>query len=256
MSSADPKAAAYERAVQYLEQTLRLNPLNDGAMIIRRRSRLLGLEAAPKAAAAAGGSPPNAAAAAGAGSARTGPVLDTAAARQKQLARIEDIRGRFWTTPLPMLKASLEKMSGDDFPDIQSVVKRLSVVAAHRDQIPRLTTDKAFDGDFFKVFKEVLVAAPRDCAIVKERTLAAFGDAKLRKRGTKMIGLIERELPYLYELESQWMKSLVSQRNRKLKPASDEQYMVAPVSEGFSIPWWSIFIVIAILKAVLRFAND
>jgi hypothetical protein len=246
MSSADPKAAAYERAVQYLEQTLRLNPLNDGAMIIRRRSRLLGLEAAPKVAVAAGGSSPNAAAAAGAGSARTGPVLDTAAARQKQLARIEDIRGRFWTTPLPMLKASLEKMSGDDFPDIQSVVKRLSVVAAHRDQIPRLTTDKGFDGDFFKVFKEVLVAAPRDCAIVKERTLAAFGDAKLRKRGTKMIGLIERELPYLYELESQWMKSLTRQTTRK-KANSDDRFVLTQESGSPSIPWWIIALVIVTL---------
>jgi hypothetical protein len=247
MSSADPKANAYERAVQYLEQTLRLNPLNDGAMIIRRRSRLLGLEAAPvKAAAAAGGSAPNAAAAAGAGSARKGPVLDTAAARQKQLARIEDIRGRFWTTPLPMLKASLEKMSGDDFPDIQSVVKRLSVVAAHRDQIPRLTTDKAFDGDFLKVFKEVLVAAPRDCAIVKERTLAAFGDAKLRKRGTKMIGLIERELPYLYELESQWMKSLTRQSTRK-KAKSDDRFVLMQESGSPSIPWWIIALVIVTL---------
>jgi hypothetical protein len=105
------------------------------------------------------------------------------------------------------------------------------------------------------VFKEVLVASPRDSAIVKERTLAAFGDAKLRKRGTKMIGLIERELPYLYELESQWMTSLVNQRNRK-KVSADNQYVVAPSSEGFSIPWWAIFVVIAILKAVLRFSRD
>jgi hypothetical protein len=251
-----PKEAAYERAVQYLEQTLRLNPLNDGAMIIRRRSRLLGLEApAAKSAVGNAGGAGGARGAPMAGSAIAAPVMDVAAARQKQLARIEDIRGRFWTTPLPMLKTSLEKMSSNEFPDIQSVVKRLSVVASHRDQIPRLTSDKAFDGDFFKVFKEVLVASPRDSAIAKERTLAAFGDAKLRKRGTKMIGLIERELPYLYELESQWMKSLVNQRNRK-KVSADDQYVVAPSSEGFSIPWWAIFVAIAILKAVLRFSRD
>jgi hypothetical protein len=252
-----PKEAAYERAVQYLEQTLRLNPLNDSATIVRRRSRLLGLEATPaKSAVAQGAAATGAVAKRGAVDGNVvEPVGDVAAVRQKQLARIEVIRSRFWTTPLPMLKTSLEKLSADDFPDIQSAVRRLSVVASHRDQIPRLVSNKAFDGDFFKVFKEVLVASPRDSAIVKERTLAAFGDAKLRKRGTKMIGLIERELPYLYELESQWMTSLVNQRNRK-KVSADNQYVVAPSSEGFSIPWWAIFVVIAILKAVLRFSRD
>jgi hypothetical protein len=229
MSSADPKAAAYERAVQYIEQTLRLNPLNDGATIIRRRSRMLGLEAAPP----KSGVVPSAVA-----------VRDLTAERQNLLAKVEEIRGRFWTTPLPTLKASLAALSAGDFPDIQSVVKRLSVVASHRDQIPRLTSDKAFDGDFFKVFKEVLVAAPRDSAIVKERTLAAFGDRKLRKRGTRMIGLIEREMPYLYELESQWMTSLVKQRNRKVPSSSEDEQIVTLGSE--SVFPWSAFISIAI----------
>jgi hypothetical protein len=229
MSSSD--AAAKEKLLQYVERALVQNPLEESAAIIRRRSRLLGLEPAI------------------ARTSETATEANPAVERQAVLKRIEAIRSTFWKAPLAELRASLAELKSQTLPDIQSAVGRLSVVASHRDQIPRLISDKAFDGDFLSVFKEVLIAAPRDSAVTKEKTLVAFGDRKIRRRGTKMIRLIERELPYLYELESQWLKSLVAARGKPKAQSTGDRFTAS--SPGFSIPWW-IWLLIPILLRVLR----
>lgn len=232
-----PQPSQREMCVRYVARALQQNPLEDSALIIRRRNRLLGLEKKGKA------------------PAEKAPAADPRILRQSLLEQIDSIRGDFWTTPLPELKASLRKLSAKEFPDIQAVVDRLSLVANHRDRIPPLTSRKGFHGGFFKVFKEVLVAAPRDSAIAKERMLAQFGKYKVRKRGSKMIRLIERELPALYQLESQWMKSLVKQKNQSsavktsVQPAEDS-------SGSFSMPWWVILVILAVIRVIVRTMGD
>jgi hypothetical protein len=235
MSSSE--AGANEKLLQYVERALRTNPLEESAAIIRRRSRLLGLEAAPTKLTAAR------------------PAIDPGVQRQTLLKRVEAIRAGFWTMQLGALRESLAQLDAKDFPDVDAVVRRLSTVAKHRDQIPRILGNKAFDADFFKIFKEVLIAAPRDSAIVKERALVAFGDAKLRRRGTKMIKLVERELPYFYELESQWLKSLVAQRGKPKAPAASQDHFVESSSGGFSIPWWGYFVIISLIRVVIKLAS-
>jgi hypothetical protein len=234
MSSAE--ATREEKLLQYVERALLQNPLEDSAAIIRRRSRLLGLEAAVA----------RSTEVAGAGN----PAVE----RQAVLKRIEAIRSTFWSASLPELRASLAELKDQPLPDIQSTVKRLRTVASHRDQIPRLISHKAFDGDFLSVFKQVLIAAPRDSAIVKERTLAAFADRKLRRRGSKMIRLIERELPYLYELESQWMRSLVAARGKPTVKAQQDAFVDAS-SSSFSIPWWAWFVALMVIRAIVRVSS-
>lgn len=235
MSSAEP--IVNEKLLQYVEQALRTNPLEQSAAIIRRRSRLLGLEtpAVPQPAAKA--------------------AVDPGVQRQTLMKRIESIRAGFWTMPLGALRESIAKLDAADFPDVEAVVRRLTVVAKHRDQIPRILGNKAFDADFFRVFKDVLIDAPRDSAIAKEQVLVAFGERKLRRRGTKMIKLIERELPYLYELESQWLKSLVAQRGSAKASTASRDHFVEAGSSGFSIPWWGYGIIFAVIKLVLRAAS-
>jgi hypothetical protein len=231
MSSAD--ANAHEKLLQYVERALALNPLDDSAAIIRRRSRLLGLEAPAPAKAA------------------VTPARDPGRERQRFLERLEAIRATFWTAPLVQLRASLEQLDASEFPDVHAAVRRLSVVAGHRDQLPRLVGHKAFDAHFLGVFKEVLISAPRDAAVSREKALAAFGTTKVRKSGSKMIKLIERELPHLYELESAWLKSLLAHRGRTARAPAEDRFVVSG-SSGFHMPWWGWFIVIGIIRAIIR----
>lgn len=235
MSSSEP--SVNEQLLQYVERALRTNPLEESAAIIRRRSRLLGLEGGPTKQAAAK------------------PLIEPGVQRQNLIKRIESLRAGFWTMQLGTLRESLAQLDAENFPDVEAVVRRLSTVAKHRDQIPRILGNKAFDADFFKIFKEVLISAPRDSAVMKERSLATFGDSKLRRRGTKMIKLIERELPYLYELESQWLKSLVAQRGKPKAPAASQDHFVEAGSSGFSIPWWGYFVIISLIRIVFKLTS-
>ena len=237
MSSAAP--SDNDKLLQYVERALRQNPLQESAAIIRRRNRLLGLE---KAVAPAAGGRQNS--------------VDPGVQRQTLLKQIETIRAGFWTMQLGTLRESLARLDAKEFPDVDAVVRRLTLVAKHRDQIPRILGQKDFDPDFFKIFKDVLIAAPRDLAIVKERALVAFGERKLRKRGTRMIKLIERELPYFHQLESQWLKSLMAQRGTVSAPRSSQKEFISESSGGFSFPWWGYLIVIMVIKALLRLAAN
>jgi hypothetical protein len=224
-----------EKCVQYVLRALKKNPLEQSDSIIRDRSRLLGLSPAPKA------------------EKTRSPVVDPREQRKLLLNRLDAIRGDFWTRALPDLREAIRQIDASGFPDIQPVVTRLGVVAAQRDKIPRLIAHKDFDAEFLKVFREVLTSAPRDSAVAKERMIAQFGIKSVRKRGTKMIRLIQEHAPELYELENRWLGSLVKQKNKPLAVQAND---VQVSSEGFSIPWWSIFIVLGILRAVIRAMNS
>ena len=240
-----PEAGPNEKLLQYVERALRTNPLEESATIIRRRNRLLGLE------------PPHASATAATKQAQT-PAVDPAVKRQKLLKRIEMIRAGFWTMELVSLRGQIDNLDASDFPDVDAVVRRLATVAKHRGEIAHILGNKAFDPDFFKIFKEVLIAAPRDSAIVKERTLVAFGDRKLRARGTKMIKLIEKELPHYYHLETQWLKSLVAQRGKVSAPARQQDHFVEAGSGGFfsEIPWWGYMVILAVIRMLIKLAGS
>jgi hypothetical protein len=237
MSSAAP--SDNDKLLQYVERALRQNPLQESAAIIRRRNRLLGLGAAVAPAASGRQS-----------------SIDSGAQRQTLLKQIETIRTGFWTMELGTLRESLARLDAKEFPDVDAVVRRLSLVAKHRDQIPRILGQKDFDPDFFKIFKDVLIAAPRDSAIVKERALVAFGERKLRKRGTRMIKLIERELPYFHQLESQWLKSLLAQRGTVNAPRSSQKEFISESSGGFSFPWWGVVVIGALIRLVASLMSD
>lgn len=240
-----PEAGANEKLLQYVERALLTNPLEESAAIIRRRNRLLGLEAAPTSAAA-----PAAKA--------TAPSVDPALQRQRLLKQIETLRAGFWSMELTSLRGQIDALDASDFPDVDAVVRRLATVAKHRGELPRILGNKAFDPDFFKIFKEVLIAAPRDSAIVKEKALVAFGERKLRNRGTKMIKLMEKELPHYYHLETQWLKSLMAQRGRVSAPVKSQEHFVQREPSGLfsGIPWWGYFVIIPLIKIVLKLVNS
>jgi hypothetical protein len=232
MSSAQQsEPSREERCVQYVLRAMKKNPVDQSDSIIRDRNRLLGVSPAAKV------------------EKTRSPVVDPREQRKLLLNRLDAIRSDFWTRALPDLREAIRQIDASGFPDIQPVVTRLGIVAAQRDKIPRLIAHKDFDAEFLKVFREVLTSSPRDSAVAKERMIAQFGIKSVRKRGTKMIRLIQEHAPELYKLEDRWLNSLVKQKNKPLAVQANE---VQTTSEGFGIPWWSIFIVLGILRAVIR----
>ena len=65
-------------------------------------------------------------------------------------------------------------------------------------------------------FKQILNAsAARAGRSRANRSIASFRNAKLRKRGMKMIALLEKEVPELCQLEQEWLNSLKRQKVSK-----------------------------------------
>jgi hypothetical protein len=234
MSSPAPET--HQKLLRYLEHALRQNPFEESAAIIHRRSQVLGLRTAPKEAV------------------QTIAAAPVSQQRQQLLQRLEQVRATFWTAPLATLRSSLQDLetrAGQSFPDIQAATRRLSVVAAHRDQFPRLVKHKWFYPDFLSAFKDVLVGTPRQAALVRERMLAQFGAPKIRRHGKKMIRLIQQELPAVYELESAWIESLLAQRGRHNASNPAYNYVESSSSSGGGIPWWVYLLVLTLIRILV-----
>ncbi len=122
--------------------------------------------------------------------------------------RVYKLRDNVWKSPLDKLRNELADLSLEGESDLQAIAGRLRVIANARTQLPALTQDKRFDGDFFDCFKQVLSGGPRESAAMRERVAASFQDKALGRRGIRMIKLLQREVPELYELESDWLRSL------------------------------------------------
>ncbi len=226
-----------ERIVAYVTKALRQNPFEQSASIVRRRNRLLGLLPREQ---------------------KTQAQPDTASpleARKRLQAEIDRVRKAIWKDPIPELSRALAALDTDRFPDLGSSVRRLQTIVGHRDRFPGLTAHKDFDGDFFEVFREVLAASPRESAMLKEKVLVRFGKRRLRKKGTRMIRLIQRELPQLYELESDWLGTLTRRRPRQWVVSSSIPE-IKTSSSGASIPWWVWLVLIGVLRTIARLAGS
>lgn len=220
----------YRQCVNYLVKALQRNPLDESAQIVSGRSKLLGQNAMRPAAMAA-------------------TREDHRQKRQDIFDEVERLRRDFWAAPLVELRSALAKLDASDFPDLRAAVDRLKLVALHRGEFPDLVRHRHFDSSFFAVFKEVLVSSPREVAVTRERALASF--AKRGRRGKKMIQLIKRTLPAIYDLEAGWLNSLSKQK--RAVAASTKQATASPFvgdREGFNIPWWAIILGIVLLRVL------
>jgi hypothetical protein len=242
MSNAEESGLELNRQEQcrrYVERALGRNPWLESEAIIRGHNRLLGL---------------------------VDPVSrraedDSCRQRDELLRHLTTVRAEFWSMPLPALNESLNALDACEFPDIRAAVGRLTKVKNERDRIPTLASHKAFDPDFFRVFREVLTAAPRDSAIAKERMLAQFGSRKVRRPGRKMIHLIKQQLPELYELEHRWLNALLKQKGGHFVVTSRHHRSQSSrdgldrARQGFNVPWWAIILGIMLLRAIVASSN-
>jgi hypothetical protein len=228
----DTEQQHHQRCIAYLVEALQSNPMEQGAAIIDRRSRLLGLQQVR--------SP----------GAETYGALGQRQRRQATLRRLEQVRANFWVMPLDALQRELAELKSE-FPDLRAAVDRLNVVAAQRAELPKIVDHRHFDSHFFSVFKEVLVSPPKEVALAKERLLVAFANSKNRRRGTKMIRLVKRQLPAVYELEATWMELLVKQRPRYKKVEYASRINQSGGDFAFGGTTWFVMVLIAVVISVI-----
>lgn len=189
MNGRSPSSASDRdaRRTAYLYRLLQLNPLDKADEIIALRSGYLQL---------------------GRPCVAEEVLEDREAKRSEAQDAINAVRSRFWSFGLTRLHSHLAAIDVREFPDLQYALQRLQVVADCRERIPLLTEHPDFDRRVFSVFKRVLVLSPREAAHAKEDALRSLQSSERRRAVYRMVKLIERELPELYELERDWLDSL------------------------------------------------
>jgi len=220
-----------QRTVFYLKRSLQLNPLYESEKILRHRSRALGLTKS-----------------------KSMPTRSNLAAKRNRLQKeIIAIRADCWNQPVEPLLARLEELSLENQPDLQRTAVRLRVILTNRKKLPELAQHKHFDEKFLSCFKQILTLPPCELAIPREQVVASFRNRKLRRRGMKMLQLLECEVPELCQLEQDWLDSLKRQKvNRDLvvKASSYESVPVGNSKPG--INWWLIWIIFIVVVNILK----
>ena len=221
---------------KYLFNVLQLNPATQADQIIASRQRMLGFAEVVK-------HDPNS--------------QESADLRRRLIERIETIRSQFWIQPANELRAQLEKLPVGKFRDLKADVDRLRLILVSRNQINSLSQEKPLSINLLNTFKRLVMSTPRDAGKIKERYLREMSNNPNSDKVKRMVKMLRKKHPQIYEFESAWFDELLRLKTKKqVDPSGGYQ----GVSVGFEIPSWIIYLVIfvgiRILIAVFRFGGN
>jgi hypothetical protein len=221
-----------DRVARYLNSALRQNPLWESESIMELRSRFLGKRH--------GGKPRSAAVAGN----------DTFDQRVRHENRLQKIRDQFWTADIEYLQRLLSKGTNLPFADLQHAFDRLRVVAANRHCFAEVAEIGSTTPNFFRTFREVLVADPQTAGRRREYIIQRARDIRALR---KVIRKIRKVMPDVYDLEADWLKTIEGLKSRKTRKASASSSAPAFEMPDIAIEsTWLIRILIFLAIVILR----
>lgn len=168
---------------KYLARVLRMNPLVESEKIIEFRATLLGI-AKPK------------------------DVVNDAAELQKSRAiatqKIEELRKRFWVTPQISLIEELKQIEVGQLPDLQPTVSRLLTIAELIPLFQKLAQHPDTRINLVNTIKRLIMLPPKEAGAIKAAYLRKAAYASALPIVKKMVHMMYREFPDIYNLEPDW----------------------------------------------------
>ena len=233
-------ANSESRRVRYLTRVLKLNPVFQAGEIVELRNKYLGLKSLTSTNQSDGDN-------------------EEFEERRAAAARIiERVREHFWQLPLDRLRGKLAGLKLNAFPDLKHAATRLTVLAANRDTLPSLVQHKDFDSSLFTALKTVLISSPREAVSVKEKFQKRLPDKQPRNQAVRMVRLLKSNVPEVYELEQDWLDSIIRYRPPKAakskgaKSAGGQNWTDFEFSfEGWG---WVAWVVVVLGLRLLRYA--
>lgn len=184
-----PKTANRDPA-EYLASVLLLNPIFQADEILAARDRFLGRESQGDA---------------------SQEIWQLQEQREELQTQIDLVRENFWTMKPKELRAALEDLKVDQFPDLSLAAERLQAAFRVRSEFPTLSQHKHCDQELFEKLKEIAVAAPREAGRTKQAFfLRTSANLKLHRRCRAMIKTLRKEFPELFQLEREWLQQIES----------------------------------------------
>ncbi|QDV74237.1 hypothetical protein [Botrimarina mediterranea] len=220
MSTTPPKDAA----VAHVARCLRLNPMWQADGVLASRAELHGVDAAKL-------NPYQAA-------------LDESARKQALRNKVYALRDEVWEAPIEEIRKKLNRLRLEGEPELAKLAVRLRVIVDAREELPRLTQHRDFNDDFFECFKQVLTGSVRQSAEMRERVAASFQDRRLKKRGVRMVTLLQREHPELAALEYEWLDYIIRHHAGYWNEAHYVMTKNVDIGEYYWQPHWAIVLLI------------
>jgi hypothetical protein len=218
-----------EQKTAYLKKVFSLNPVYDAAKMVELRSVYCGLSAETPTS--------------------TNPVdLDERKRRIKK--RLESIRASFWNSTAPQLRKELDALHARDFPELKIGVDRLKTLTLYREDIQALAKHPLKEINLYNTFRRVVMLPPRKAAAVKQKYLRDLAHSDVKSKVEKMVKMIQKEYPQLYEIESSWFQQISRIKSRRVAESGSTN------SDGFEfpIPGWMIGIVVVMIIRFLMMA--
>jgi hypothetical protein len=213
------------KAIAYLTEVLRMNPVNSGPEIVSRRADFLNI--------------------------RKQVALEDPQAkqlrRQRTRQQIDSLREQFWSITPEQLRAQVDAIRVRDFPEMQSAVDRLRLVSAFRTEFERLALHPLTQKHLFFHFKRIMMLPPREAGSVKEAFLRNVADRGSVKEIKAMVKMMKKEFPELYRAESGWLNAVAKTKDRSVAAADTS----GGVAFELPIPGWLIGVVIIVIIRIL-----
>lgn len=229
--SSQPLKSDAER-IAYLVDVLKMNPLLKAEEILNRRNRFLGT---PSAAATLQSS-----------------ATEFYEQREQASRTIARLRSEFWKLDLKVLVKTLRGLDVKQYPDLQIATARLQVLARHRADLPALSEHRSFDGAFFTKLKIILVSSPRDAAPIKDQVMRSFEKPNRLRQAQPMVKLLRSELPDVYDLEADWLETILRLRAKDLEPPAVAVEREPREGISFGGFGWSIWVVLGVVGQIIR----
>ena len=133
--------------------------------------------------------------------------------RQTAVQKIDALRKQFWTTPQLTMLDELKKIDVQQLPDLQHAVQRLQLIAELIPEFQRLAAHPLTRINLVNTIKRMIMLPPREAGAIKAAYLRKASYAKALPIVQKMVFMMHKEFPQIYNLEPDWFFEI-----SKLKP--------------------------------------
>ncbi len=178
---------------KYLAKVLRMNPLTESEKIISFRATILGKSTPDKV--------------------QANDAAQIQHLRLSATGKIDELRKRFWVTPQQTLLDELRQIDVSQLPDLQPTVARLQIIAQLIPQFQSLVQHPETRINLVNTIKRMIMLPPREAGAIKAAYLRKAAYASALPIVQKMIFMMHREFPQIYNLEPDWFYEI-----SKLKP--------------------------------------
>lgn len=183
--------------------------------------------------------------------ARTVTEVDARELRQQAVDGLQQVREQFWEERLTVLLTLLDELPLKPFPDLRQAAQRLKVLAAWREEFPRLLEATSLDPDLYGRMQRILVDSPREAGPLKEDIQEALSNGTQRKWILGWLSAVRRELPEVYNLEREWFDLLRRERaSRWARRPLDQGQSAGPSPTRYL--WFLFPVLMSVALAIMK----